>query len=333
MNKKLIKNICVTGGAGYIGAHFVNKLNLNKKFNIYVLDNFQQGKKNIIKNKKINYYNIDLKNKNKLNKFFKLKKIDLVVHFAALASVPDSVKNPADYYANNIIGGLNLLEAMIKNNINKIIFSSSASVYGEPKSKFIKENHPKNPTNPYGYTKLVFENFLIDYHKAYGLNSISFRYFCAAGVDELQTIGEYHNPETHIIPLLIETALGVRKKFYVYGHDFPTKDGTGIRDYIHVNDLAEAHILAIKKLQIKNMCEFYNLGINKGYSVLDLIKTTEKITNKKIEYEFVNRRPGDPSQLIANSSLAYKKLGWKPKYKNIEQIIKTTFDYKLKNTI
>lgn len=330
MKKIYIKNILVTGGAGYIGTHFVNKLNQSKKFNIYIIDNFQQGKNNIIKDKNINYFNIDLKDKNKLNKFFNNKKIDLVVHFAALASVPDSVKNPADYYENNVIGGLNLLQAMKKNKVNKIIFSSSAAVYGEPKTSIIKENHPKLPTNPYGYTKLIFENFLSDYYKAYDLNSISFRYFCAAGADKSKTIGEYHKPETHIIPVLIETALGLRKKFFVYGNNYPTKDGTGVRDYIHVNDLAEAHILAIKKLNSKKICEFYNLGINKGYSVMELIKTTEKITGKKINYEIVDRRPGDPSQLIADSSLAYKKLGWRPKYKNIESIIKTAYYFKLK---
>jgi len=323
------KNILVTGGAGYIGSHFVYRLLKENKYNIHVIDIFNQSRKNIIKDKSIHYHTIDLKNKAKVNSFFKNFKIDIVAHFAALASVPDSVKNPADYYENNVIGGLNLLEAMRKNKVNKIIFSSSAAVYGEPKTNIIKENQPKLPTNPYGYTKLVFENLLLDYHRAYGLNSISFRYFCAAGADESKTVGEYHKPETHIIPVLIETALGQRKKFFVYGNNYPTKDGTGVRDYIHVNDLAQAHILAIKKLNLKNICEFYNLGINKGYSVMELIKATEKIIGKKINYEIVDRRPGDPSQLVANSSLAYKKLGWRPKYINIESIIKTAYDFKL----
>lgn len=324
------QNILVTGGAGYIGSHFVYRLLKEKKYNIHVIDIFSQGKENIIRDRSIHYHNVDLKKKTAVFNFFSNHNIDLVAHFAALANVPDSVKNPADYYQNNIVGGLNLLEAMREHKVNKIIFSSSAAVYGEPKSSTIKEDHPKSPTNPYGYTKLVFENFLQDYHRSYGLRSVSFRYFCAAGCDKSLAVGEHHQPETHIIPLLIATAMGKRKKFFVYGNDYPTKDGTGIRDYIHVSDLAEAHMLASKRLN-RDVCEFYNLGINKGYSVLELIKITEKITGKKINYQIAPRRPGDPSQLIANASAAMKTLRWKPNFTTIEDIVRSAYLYTVKN--
>ncbi len=324
-----MKNILVTGGAGYIGSHFINAvLKRESDISIFVVDNFSQGENNKIKDGKVFYYNADLKDKIEIERIFSENKIDIVVHFAALASVPDSVMKPHDYYQNNIIGGLNLLDAMLKNKVDKIIFSSSASVYGEPISEIITEDHPKNPTNPYGYTKLIFENILKDYKKAYGLNSISFRYFCASGCDESGKIGEYHDPETHIIPSILNTFLGKRSEFHVYGNDFPTSDGSGVRDYIHVNDLADAHVLALSKLLSgENACAFYNLGINKGFSVFELIQAAEMIIGKKLNFKIKERRPGDPSRLIADSSKAQGELNWMPKYLSIEEIIKTAYNF------
>ncbi len=321
-------NILVTGGAGYIGSHFVNKLKKTENVNIFVLDNFSQGKNNIIISDNIKYFDVDLLDKQAVSRVCQENRIDIVAHFAALASVPDSILSPNDYYYNNVVGGLNLLSAMIENRINKIIFSSSASVYGEPTTEDIKEDHPKFPTNPYGYTKLVFENILKDYYRAYNIKSVSFRYFCASGCDESGLVGEFHNPETHIIPSLIKNIMGDSKEFCVYGDDYPTKDGSGVRDYIHVNDLAEAHILAMDKLlNGRDMCEFYNLGINKGFSVWELVETVEKISGIKINCKIKGRRSGDPSRLVADASKASRELGWRPKYVNIENIIKTAYDF------
>ncbi len=322
-------NFLITGGAGYIGSHFVNKLLRERKdIKIIVVDNFSQGRKNIIKNRRVIYYEVDICDQSNLEKIFLNHEINIVVHFAALASVPDSVKNPSEYYVNNIIGGLVLLNVMLKNNVKKIVFSSSASVYGEPISEFINEDDPKIPTNPYGRTKLIFEQILYDYHRAYKMNSISFRYFCAAGCDESGVVGEWHNPETHVIPSIIETLFGKRDMFYIFGTDYSTHDGSGIRDYIHVNDLASAHLSAAEKLmRTEELCAIYNLGINKGFSVLELIGAVEKITDRKISYEVRARRPGDPSRLIADASKVMKELNWLPTYTSIETIIETSLNY------
>jgi len=324
MSKK--KSILVTGGAGYIGSHFVNKT--KDYYNIIVVDNFRESRNNIINNKNIKYIDLDIEKKDELTAVFKNNIIDIVVHFAALASVPDSLTKPKEYYDTNLIGGLNILNTMVETGVKKIIFSSSASVYGEPTTEIIKEDHPKNPTNPYGYSKLVFENILKDYNKAYGINSISLRYFCAAGCDESFKIGEYHNPETHVIPGIIETILGKRKEFYVYGNNYPTPDGTGIRDYIHVNDLASAHILTVEYLSNdRSICDSFNLGINKGFSVIELIESAEKISGKKLIYKTKERRPGDPSRLIADSTKAQQFLNWKPQYLQIEEIISSAYNF------
>jgi UDP-glucose 4-epimerase len=322
-------NILVTGGAGYIGSHFINKLLANEpSVEMSVIDNFGQGRKNVIKDPRVVYYDVDLCDKSGVEKVFRVRSIDLVVHFAALASVPDSMARPREYYFNNLVGGLNLLDAMVAKGVKKMVFSSSASVYGEPVSEVIKEDHPKNPTNPYGQTKFIFEHMLQDYHRAYGINSVSFRYFCASGCDESGSVGEWHSPETHVIPSIIETLLGKREVFYVYGRDYPTPDGSGIRDYIHVNDLASAHLLAMKKLfDVHDLCEAYNLGINKGFSVLELIAAAEKIAGKKLNYQAKERRPGDPSRLIADADKARRELGWKPSYTSIESVIETAYRY------
>lgn len=321
-----MKTILATGGAGYIGSHFVNKA--KSRYKIVVVDNFRESRKNIIKHQNIIYSKTDIRDAGALLKVFKKYKPDVVVHYAALASVPVSLSIPEEYYETNIAGGLNLLSAMKATGVKNIVFSSSSSVYGEQESDAITEELSKNPTNPYGRTKLMFEEILKDYHRAYGINSISFRYFCAAGADESGKIGEYHAPENHVIPGIIETLLGKREKFYVTGTDFKTKDGTGIRDFIHVNDLAEAHLLGVKTLLSgKPMCERFNLGINKGFSVLELIAAAEKIAGRKLNYELKARRPGDPSKLVANARKAQEFFGWHPRYTDVSEIIKTAYDF------
>lgn len=321
-------NILVTGGAGYIGSHFINKTLQQGDCRIVVVDNFSQGRSNIINDPRITYEEVDLVDKVALKKVFTDNNFDIVVHFAALASVPDSVVRPREYYYNNVIGGLNLLDCMLEGGVKKIINSSSASIFGEPITEIITEDHPKLPTNPYGSTKLVIEYILKEYHTAYGIQSVSFRYFCACGCDESLKVGEYHQPETHVIPCIIEALLGKREKFYVYGDDYPTPDGSGIRDYIHVNDLAEVHRLAMEKLLGGvEACEFLNMGIIKGFSVFELIKVAEKISGKKLNYEVRARRLGDPSMLIADSTKAQQWLGWKPKYTSIEEIFESAYNY------
>ena len=322
-------NILVTGGAGYIGAHFINKLKDQDGARIIVVDNFSQGRNNVISAPNISYEEADILDNERLDAIFSGQPIDLVVHYAALASVPDSVSRPSDYYRNNVIGGLNILDAMLKHKVKKIINSSSAAVYGEPQCEVIAEDHPKNPTNPYGSTKLMFERILEDYHRAYGIDSVSFRYFCAAGADESGLIGEYHEPESHVIPMIANTALGHRTEFHVFGSDYPTLDGSGIRDYIHVNDLASAHLLALEKLLKADapLCERYNLGINRGFSVLELIAAAEKVSENKVGYSIKPRRPGDPSRLIADASKASRELGWEPRYRTIEGIIASAYEF------
>ena len=322
-------SVLVTGGAGYIGAHVVNLLRKSGEYKIDVVDIFLESKKNIISDTSVTYHEVDIRNKDSLLKVFQSSKPEIVFHLAALTSVPGSVAEPASYYSVNIFGGINLLECMIDTKVNKIVFSSSAAVYGNSVSEFIDESHIKLPTNPYGYTKLVFENILKDYNKAYGFTSISLRYFCAAGCDTLSGLGEHHKNETHVIPSIIETILGKRDEFFVYGNKYATSDGTGIRDYIHVSDLAEGHICAMNKLLTgENICNQYNLGIGKGFSVLELIKEAEAISGKKLNFSFREARPGDPSKLVADSTRAQKDLGWKPRFLDIRELVESVYIFK-----
>lgn len=317
--------VLVTGGAGFIGSHIVSVL-IKNGFKVEVVDNFRESRNNIIENEMVTYYEVDIRNKEDLRYIFEKTKPEIVFHFAALASVPDSMARPFEYYDTNLTGGLNLLECMRETGVRKIVFSSSASIYGEPRSEEIQEEHPKSPTNTYGYTKLVFENILKDYHRAYGFSSVSLRYFCASGCDVDAGLGEYHNPETHVIPSIVETLLGNRKEFFVYGNDFPTPDGTGVRDYIHVCDLAEAHVSSMNKvLNKETVCVQYNLGINKGFSVMELIKVAEEISGKKLNFSFKERRDGDPSRLIADSSKAQKELQWTPKFTDVRDMVESTY--------
>jgi len=320
--------ILVTGGAGYIGSHTVKEL-LKQKYQVVTLDNLENGYRKAVVGGE--FIKCDLRDKEQLDKVFRKYPIDSVMHFAAYASVPDSVLNPAKYFDNNLTAGLNLLNAMLAAGVSEIVFSSSAAVYGESKKIPIKEDNVKCPTSSYGLSKLQFEQILYFYDKAYRIKSVSLRYFCAAGADPKQEIGESHRIETHIIPLAILTALGRRKSFQIFGTDYPTPDGTGIRDFIHVTDLANIHILALKYLDHGGETKIYNCGNKKGYSARQVLKQTKRITGTDFKIEEKSRRPGDPAILIADSSKIEKELGWKPKYSDLKTIIETAYNWHKNN--
>ena len=310
--------ILVTGGAGYIGSHTV-KLLLERGYEVLIFDSLELGHKEALLGGKLIQGN--LMNPQDVDNAFASHPIEAVIHFAAYASVADSVADPQKYFDNNIRGGLNLVNAMRKYGVNKIIFSSSAATYGEPLHIPIEETHPQNPTNPYGETKLMFEKILKWYDVAYGIRSISLRYFNAAGADPDGQIGEDHNPEQHLIPIVLQTALGQRESVKVFGTDWDTPDGTCIRDYIHVTDLADAHLLALEALQKGAGTTAYNLGNGDGHSVKQVIQVAEEVVGSKINWEPAPRRPGDPARLVASSDKLKKELGWKPKYADLHTII------------
>ncbi|MBL5980793.1 UDP-galactose-4-epimerase [Petrotoga sp. 8T1HF07.NaAc.6.1] len=310
--------ILVTGGAGYIGSHLVKRLQDQNK-EVVVFDNFEKGHKWAVKD--VQVVEGDLRNEKDIDYVFENYKIDEVYHFAAFSLVGESMKEPYKYFKNNICGTLNLLNSMQKHKSRYIVFSSTAAVYGEPEKVPITEDQPKNPTNIYGQSKLMIEDILNWYSKLDIIRYVALRYFNAAGAYYDGSIGEAHEPETHLIPLVLETALGKRDKLYVYGNDYPTKDGTPVRDYIHVMDLIEAHILAMKWMKENEKSDVFNLGNGQGFTVLEVIKTAEKVTSKKINYEVVERRPGDPAVLIASSKKAEEVLNWHPQNKELEKII------------
>lgn len=318
------KNILVTGGAGYIGSHTVKMLSANN-YNTIVLDNLSRGNLGSVPDS-IKFEKVDLLDKKRLEKTVRKYKIDAIIHFAAFAYVGESVKKPEIYYENNVVGSFNLIKTMVKYDIKKLIFSSTCSIYGKPTKIPISESETDNPINPYAKTKYIVENILKDFDEAFGLKFISLRYFNAAGADFEGNIGESHQPEPHLIPLVINTALDNRDKIYIYGDDYKTKDGTCIRDYIHVNDLAEAHVRALQHLFKNNESHIINLGTGKGYSVKEIIKTCKKLTDKHINFEIADRRSGDPPILIANYSKAQNMLNWSPKY-NLEKIIKSAYNW------
>lgn len=316
--------ILVTGGAGYIGSHVLKAL-LKANHQVITLDNLQKGHLKAVTGGE--FIEGDLADKKLLNQIFQKNKIEGVIHLAADSLVGESMQNPAKYYKNNFHNGINLLEAMVKNDVKNIVFSSTAAVYGEAKQIPIKENNPTQPTNTYGDSKLFFEKALKRYQQIYDLNFISLRYFNAAGADPETEIGEAHNPETHLIPLVLQTALGLRDKIYIFGDDYPTRDGSCIRDYIHVNDLAAAHILAIEALNQGKKSSIYNLGNGEGYSVKEVIKTVKKVTNSDFEVEIAARRAGDPAVLIASSEKIKKDLNWQPQHSELEKIISTAWKW------
>ena len=310
--------ILVTGGAGYIGSHAV-KLLMENGCQVVTYDSMELGHPQAVVSGTI--IQGDLLDRDRLDSTFGEFPIDAVMHFAAYASVPDSVANPDKYFGNNICGGLNLANAMRRHGVDKIIFSSSAATYGEPLHIPIEESHPQNPTNPYGESKLMFERILKWYGIAYGMKSISLRYFNAAGADPEGQIGEDHDPEQHLIPIVLQTALGQRESVKVFGTDWDTPDRTCIRDYIHVTDLADAHILAFRALENGAQTAAYNLGNGDGHSVKQVIEAAEQVVGRKIPWEPAPRRPGDPARLVASSEKLKKELGWKPRYPELHTII------------
>ncbi len=317
-------NVLITGGAGYIGSHACKKLKKNG-FTPISLDNLSEGYETFVKWGP--FVKADLNDKIALDKTFKKYQPIAVMHFAANAIVSESMKDPQKYYTNNVSGTINLLNAMLENNVKNIIFSSTCATYGMPKYTPICEKHSNLPISPYGSSKHMIEQILKDYDKAYGLKYIILRYFNAAGADFDAEIGEDHKLETHLIPLVIDTALNIYDNLSIYGKDFDTKDGTAIRDYIHVEDLADAHLKALTYLLNNNQSDIFNLGSEKGYSVLEIIQNIEAILNIKIPITYKPKRLGDPPVLFADSSKAKNILNWQARYSDLETIIKTALKW------
>ncbi|HAE06266.1 UDP-glucose 4-epimerase GalE [Richelia intracellularis] len=314
-------SILVTGGAGYIGAHTVLALK-NSGYEVIVLDNLVHGHQDLVKNVlQVEMVVGDISDRSLLDNLLQTFNIDAVIHFSAYAYVGESMKEPAKYYQNNVAATLNLLEAMLGAGINKFIFSSTCAIYGVPDIVPIIEGHSQNPINPYGMTKLVVERILNDFDIAYNLKSVCFRYFNAAGADPEGRLGEDHNPETHLIPLVLFTALGIRESIRIFGSNYPTQDGTCVRDYIHVSDLADAHILGLEYLLKGGKSETFNLGNGNGFSVNEVIETAKKVTGKEIKVVKSGRRPGDPSILVGSATKAKNILGWQPQYSSLQDII------------
>jgi UDP-glucose 4-epimerase len=318
--------ILVCGGAGYIGSHMVAAL-LEKGEEVVVLDNFQKGHREAILGGRV--YEGDLRDRSVLDKVFTENNIDAVIDFAADSLVGESVTEPLKYFENNVGGTLSLLRAMKDYDVKNIVFSSTAATYGEPESTPILESDKTFPTNPYGESKLTVEKILKWCDNAYGIKYTALRYFNAAGAHESGRIGEDHRPESHLIPLIIEAALHKREKIMIFGDDYNTEDGTCVRDYIHVMDLAEAHLLAVDRLRKGGESKIFNLGNGKGFSVKEVIEVTRKVTGREIKAEVAPRRAGDPAVLIASSQKAIDELGWKPKFASLETIIKTAWNWHL----
>jgi len=313
--------ILVTGGAGYIGSHAVLALK-RAGYKVVVLDNLVHGHLDIIeKVLKVELIIGDIGDRDLLDHLFKTRNITAVIHFAAYAYVGESVVDPAKYYRNNVVGTLTLLEAMIAASIKKIVFSSTCATYGVLQSLPLNEAHPQKPINPYGKSKYMVEQILSDFDRAYDLNYVCFRYFNAAGADPTGLLGEDHAPETHLIPLVLQTALGKREAISISGTDYPTPDGTCIRDYIHVTDLAQAHILGLEYLLKGGKSDVFNLGNGNGFSVKEVIETAKQVTEAEIKVIESERRPGDPPVLIGSSEKAQKILRWHPQYSQLSDIL------------
>jgi UDP-glucose 4-epimerase len=317
-------SILVTGGAGYIGSHVLKRL-LEAGYDTVTIDNLKKGHKKAVLGGE--FIEGDIGDKELLQSIFTEHDIKGVIHLAADSLVGESMEDPGKYYHNNVAKALNLLEVMVENNVNYLVFSSTAAVYGEPEAIPIVEEHPTKPENVYGESKLFFEKILKRYDQIYGLKYISLRYFNAAGADPEGKIGEAHDPETHLIPIVLQTALGIRDKIYIFGDDYPTKDGSCVRDYIHVNDLADAHVLAIEALADGKNSDIYNLGCGDGYSVKEVIETAKKVTQKDFKVEVSDRRAGDPAVLIASSEKIKNDLSWEPAYQDLEKIISTAWEW------
>ena len=323
-----MKTILVTGGAGYIGSHTVKYL-LNNNYNVVVVDNLIYGHKEAVLTK--NFEFVDLSDKSALDEVFKKYDIDAVIHFAAYTYVGESASKPQKYYWNNVVNTLNLLDVMLTNNVKNIVFSSTCATYGNPQYTPIDEKHTQSPINVYGRTKLMMEQIMADYEAAYGLKYAALRYFNAAGADSEGKIGESHLPETHLIPLVLKAIKGEIPNITVFGTDYETPDGTCIRDYVHVEDLAGAHMLAVEKiLNVEKLFKgeqsfCINIGTGIGTSVKEIIKAAEEVTGKKVPLDYGERRIGDPAKLFASNKKAKEVLNWNPKYIDIKEIIKTAW--------
>ena len=317
-------NILVVGGAGYIGSHMCKCL-AQSGFQPIVLDNLVYGHRDAVQWGPFAEGSLD--DANLLKHLFKTYDIAAVMHFAAYTYVGESVQNPAVYYQNNVAATLSLLRCMVDADIKKFIFSSSCATYGEPLELPISEEHPLNPISPYGRTKRMVEEILADFGTAYGLSSIALRYFNAAGADPDGQLGEDHDPETHLIPLVLQAALGQKEDIKIFGNDYETDDGTCIRDYIHINDLASAHLLALERLLHGDFGGIFNLGNGNGYSVMDVIHKAREVTGKSIPFEIIQRREGDPAILVGSSKKAMNELGWKPRYADLDTIIEHAWNW------
>ena len=317
-------NILVTGGAGYIGSICVEEL-IRQNHEVVVIDNLQEGHRDAVMPEAV-FYRGDIGDRDTLEDIFKEHDISAVMHFAAVATIELSMKDPSPCFQNNIVNGLTLLEVMRKHRCTKMIFSSSASVFGNPESLPIDESHPVRPINPYGESKAIFEKILDWYADSYGFQIHSFRYFNAAGATE--KLGEAHRHETHLIPLLIQAAQGKKETFSIFGSDYGTKDGTCIRDYVHVHDIATAHIQALDQSG-RRANEKYNLANGSGFTNLEVLQTVEKVSGRKIPFQFADRRTGDPARLVESGHKAREKLGWNPKWVSLEDIVASAWEWHL----
>ena len=318
--------ILVVGGAGYIGSHMVKLLN-QRGFEVTVLDNLCNGHRDAVQGAR--FVLGDLYEREILDQLFEEIRFDGVMHFASYIQVGESVREPAKYYRNNVFKTQNLLDAMIAHRVGHFIFSSTAAIFGEPIRIPIDETHPKQPINPYGRGKWMVEQMLEDYDTAYGLKSVCLRYFNAAGADPDGELGERHDPETHLIPLVLQAAAGRRPHITVFGQDYATPDGTCIRDYVHVNDLGEAHLLALQRLWDGGTSAAYNLGNGNGFSVREVIDTARAVTGREIPVEYGERRAGDPARLVADSRQAQTELGWTPHRADLATIIADAWRWEL----
>ena len=314
--------LLIPGGAGYIGSHMVRYAQ-EYGHEVVVLDDFSTGNENAFMDCEV--LRVNLLDGGRLSRLLKGRYFDGVIHFAAKSLVGESVTQPEIYYWNNVVGTLNLVNELQKNDINNLVFSSTAAIFGNPVTDKISEDHPKNPINPYGRSKLMVENILQDMSKASDLNVVCLRYFNAAGSHKSGEIGESHDPETHLIPNILKSVISGNASLKVFGDDYPTYDGTCIRDYVHVTDLAQAHLLALEYIVNKKGFEAFNLGNGDGFSVLDVINSSKDITGGDVSYKVDERRMGDPAVLVAENSLAISSLGWKPKYSNINDIIRSAW--------
>lgn len=316
--------LLIPGGAGYIGSHMVRYAQ-EHGHEVFVLDDFSTGHEWAVRDCEI--LRVNLLDQNKLSQLLKGRHFDGVIHFAAKSLVGESVKKPDLYYRNNVVGTINLVNEMLNNDINNLVFSSTAAIFGNPVTEKITEDHPTSPINPYGQSKLIVESILQDYCSAYGLNATCFRYFNAAGADPSGEIGEAHDPETHLIPNILKSVISGKSDLKVFGDDYPTPDGTCVRDYVHANDLAQAHLLGLEYMQNNKGFSAFNLGNGDGFSVLDVIKASEEVVGESIEYKISARRDGDPAVLVADSSKAITNLGWLASYQDPSCIIKSAWDW------